>query len=330
MSDHKKDEAYWIRYTLLCPKSPIKRFKRESIDNFIDSLGGDGMLWFGYFNAKDPSKNYIIKKVFLLSSVIGSQNDLIIRIQDADISIDKMKGGFETNGGNKVSWDLSFSHFMEPLIVTPNIAKKLGVSNTVVKSAHPNIRVTGNITINNDTKDIKDASGIQYHTYGDGYLDPWTWLSCHTFKEAPDGYLDFGYKIIRSIATAEFFDGNESITWWNASMLKKMKLMKKYQFERFLNGFKFKVEFQGTTIEADITTPIESLLAVEYFGPLGNTFYCYNSEVGDCRVIVIKKDEEGKIIEKREFTAKKNVSFENVYESPQEGIRYLPWDKEEI
>ena len=109
-----------------------------------------------------------------------------------------------------------------------------------------------------------------------------------------------------------------------------MKLMKKYQFERFLNGFKFKVEFQGTTIEADITTPIESLLAVEYFGPLGNTFYCYNSEVGDCRVIVIKKDEEGKIIEKREFTAKKNVSFENVYESPQEGIRYLPWDKEEI
>ena len=259
VNDHERDESYWIRYTLLCPKTPVKKLKSQGLENFLDSLGGDGMLWLGYYNVKDPSKNYLIKKAFPLSSVEGSKDDSVIKIQDAEIKIEGMKGGFETKGGKKVSWDLSFSHFMDPLIVTPDIVKKLKLSNTVVRAAHPNIRISGKVILNGDAKEIKDASGIQYHTFGDGYLDPWSWLSCHTFKEAPDGYLDFGIKITRGAATGEFFDGKESITWWNASKLKKLKLMKKHNYERSLYGINFDVEYQGTSIEAKISAPKGSI-----------------------------------------------------------------------
>ncbi len=330
VSDHEREEGYWIRYTLLCPKSTTKKQEGQRLNDYLDSLGGDGMLWLGYFNVKEPSKNYIIKKGFPLSTVEGSKNESIIKIQDAEITLDGMKGGFETKEGKKVSWDLSFSHFMEPLIVTPDIAKKLNISNTVVKSTHPNLRISGNITLDGTSKNIKDAAGIQYHTYGDGYFDPWSWLNCHTFKNAPDAYLDFGKKIIGGAATAEFFDGNESVTWWNAKLLKKLKLMKKFQFERTITSISFKVEFKGTALEAEISSPKNAIIAVEYSGPQGNNFYCYNSEVGDCKLKITKKDEEGNLIEEKEYNAEKSVCFESVFDSPQEGIKYLPWDKEEL
>jgi len=330
VSDHERDEAYWIRYTLMCPKIKKKKQKGQNLDDYLDSLGGDAMLWLGYFNGKDPSKNFMVKKIFPLSSLEGTKGSTIVKINSAEISLDRMSGAFETKGGKKVSWDLKFSHFIDPIIVTPDIAKKLKISNTVLKATHPNLRISGKITINGESKDIKDAPGIQYHTLGDGYLDPWIWVNCRSFKDLPEAFFDIGFKKIRGVGTMEFFDGNESVTWWNAKTLKRLKVMKLFKIESTINGVKFSVEYKGTSVQGEATAPKESLIAIEYFGPQCNSFFCYNSELADLKLKVTKKDDEGKIVDEKEYVEKKGISFENLFDAPQEGIEYLPYDKEEL
>lgn len=333
VNDHERGEAYWIRYTLMVPKKIISIPDGQDLNEFIDTLGGDGMLWLGYFNGKDSSKNFMIKKKYPLSAVQGSENVSddkfrVIKIQDTEIYLDNLKGKFETQLGKKVSWDLIFTHLKEPYIGTPDAAKKLGLTNSLSKATHPNLRISGIITLNGDSKDIKDASGTQYHTYGDGYLVPWSWFNVHTFKEAPDGYMDFAHKVDKGII--ELFDGEKSLTPWNVSLPKKMKVMSLIKREKSLTNLPFEVEFKGVSLKGEVSVPHDALVAVEYIGPQGNSFYCHNSELADLKVNITIKNRDGTIKEERDFTAEKSVSFETVYAEPQEGIEYLPWDKEEL
>jgi len=333
VDDIPREEAYWIRYTLMCPKTDKKREKGQNLNAYIDSLGGDGMLWIGFFNAKDPSKNFMAKHGFLLSEVEGSKEldenkYLVARVKDAVVHNDGIKGSFETKSGRKISWDLQFSHFMDPYITTPDIAKTLGFTNTLAKASHPNLRITGNITIDDDSKDLDNIPGIQYHTYGDGYEIPWEWFSCHTFKNALDAYLDLGYKINKG--TLEFFDGKKRITLWNNKVVNKLKVMKKIKRVKSLTSLSFDLDLKDIAFQGEVTVPMEDILAVEYKGPRGNSFFCYNSEMANCKFLLKFKNPDGSIKEEKEYIAEKSVSFETVYENPQGDINFLPWEKEEL
>jgi len=330
VDDLEREEAYWIRYTLMCPKTGRKPEEGQSLEEFIDSLGGDGMLWMGYFNNKDPSQNEMVKTSFHLSSVKGTEGNNIAQIDDSTVSLEGIKGGFETSTGRKISWDLHFSQFQDPYITTPNIAKTLGITNTLAKAAHPNIRISGEITRDGQTTHLKEVPGIQYHTLGDGYKVPWEWASAHTFENAPRGYLDFGAKKQIGKATVELYDGQKRLAIWNDKILKKLKLAKQVEFTKSLTGIEFALEYKNLSMEGRISVPSEKLLGVEYVGPLGNSFYCYNSELADCTVEITYRDEEGQPKDKKKFIAQSSVSFETIYDTPQESVPYLPWDKEEL
>ncbi len=335
VDDLEHHEAYWIRYTLLCPQTKVAIKEGQDLNEYIDNLKGDGMLWFGYFNANDPSKSRMIKKSFPLSTVEGSKEMgteaySVVKVQDAEVRLDGIKGGFETTSGKKIAWDLKFSHFMQPYITTPDLAKKLKLTNTLAKATHPNARISGTITVEGKQKELKEVPGVQYHTLGDGYKIPWEWFSCHTFKGVPDAYLDLGSKLQKGVGVVEFFDGKQSITSWNASTLKKLKLMKKIEVKKSMTNLTFKVEFKGTSVQGEISVPQPALLGVQYFGPQGNSYYCYNSEIADCKVKVIIKNPDGTLKEEKEFNAEKSVSFETVYDKPQESVKFLPWEKEEL
>jgi hypothetical protein len=332
VDDLERGEAYWIRYTLVCPQTKIKLQKGQGLDAFVDSLKGDGMLWLGYFNVKEPSKNFMVKKSFPLTSVEGSKEEAgnysVIKIKDAELYLDGLKGGFETRSGKTVSWDLKFSHFMEPYITTPDAAKKLKMTNTLAKATHPNLRISGKITIDGNSKELKSVPGVQYHTLGDKYSIPWEWSSSHTFKNSPDAYLDLGYKINKG--TLEFTNGEKRYTNWNENMLKKIGAMKRIKRERSLDHLTFSIEQKDVIINGEITVPMKALLGVEYKGPCGEKFYCYNSEIASCAVKIAIKNPDGSTKEEKEFHAENSVSFETVYDRPQEGVVYLPWEKEEL
>ena len=134
--------------------------------------------------------------------------------------------------------------------------------------------------------------------------------------------MDFGYKVNKGII--EFFDGEKRITTWNNSIITKLLTVKKIKRSRSLTELEFSIEKGKIKIFGRITVPDDFLLGVEYLGPLGNKFYCYNSAIADLELVVSINGEIQKHV------VKKNVAFETVYKSPQFKIKYLPWESEEI
>jgi hypothetical protein len=328
LNDIEREEAYWIRYTLMCPQTPEISKKVNVTPEEIDSLGGGAMLWFGFFSVKNPATNFIIKKSFSITQLKETTEEFIVQIADAELTLDGAKGAFKSQKGKEVKWNLKFSKLMEVYISVPVIAYKMKLSNTLLIGSNPNIQISGSISIDGIQKVINPSPGIQYHTFGDGYKVPWEWLSIHTIKGRSNAFLDIGYKINKG--SIGFYDGITEYFLWNQKPLKKLAMMKKINRTKNVTEFKFTVDHDGIIIRGEITVPKEKLLGIEYKGPQGNSFYCYNSEVASAEIHLLKMDRQGNIITEQTYEATESVAFETVYDTPQEGIPYLPWTQEEL
>lgn len=303
-------ESFWIRYTLLIPKQTNR------------NLQGNGLLWFGYTNQNKPQENFMIKKFYPIEEVHETTSNYIIKIADSLLTISSLDGAFQTESGKNVFWDLELSEFMDPYISTPYLAKRLRITDTLNYATHPNVRIDGIIRIDNTEVRINKSPGIQYHTFGEAYTTPWEWISAHTFSGKPSAYLDLGYKVDKGIV--EIFDGSRSLTSWNSNVISKLRMSKKIQRIYTETQLKFSLHTKSVDLTGNISCEKENLLGVEYLGPKGGRFYCYNTALANLEAKFHSKNHEFN----ESITG--SVAFETVYTEPINGIPYLPWEAEYI
>ncbi len=322
---HNKDrnESYWIRYTLVCNK----RTTTQQVNN-----KGEGVLWFGYFNTSEAKKNFMVKKHYALEDVKGtyeSNGDFkFITIGNSFLSLSKAIGNFTAKSGKIFAWELDLSDFQTPYKVVPAIAKTLKISNTINNATHPHITISGTINLNGEIIALQNVPGIQYHTYSDSYTIPWEWFSCYIIKDWPLGYIDFSYKVNKGIL--EINNGQKSLTPWNTNIIKKLLTSKKLKRIRSINKLNFEMENKNVIIKGEIDVPKEDLLGIEYIGPKGETFYCYNSEIASLSMTINYKKSKHDKFNEINLKFHHNVAFETTSKEPIKGIEYLSWHDEEL
>lgn len=318
-----RSESYWIRYTLLCNKNT-----KKVVENLNNKISGGGLLWFGYFSSKDSKKNFMVKKHYSLAEVKGTfdKNDetVFITIDKSYLSLQKALGSFSTKSGKAFSWDLELTDFQQPYDIIPKLAKTLKITNTMNKATHPHIKISGKVKFNDEEVIIDNCDAIQYHTYADGYKVPWEWFSIYNIPEWPRGYIDFSYKVDRGIL--EIFDGKKSFTPWNKNILTKLLASKKLIRKRSDSLVDFSLERDKKIISGTVSVDENDLIGVEYVGPTGEKFYCYNSEIANSNLKIIDR----KIYESQAFIIEGNVAFETTTFKPVKGINYLAWEDEEL
>ncbi len=327
-NDVENQLAYWIRYTIMVPKATVQVREGQNLDQAIDGIqGGVAHLWFAYESAKNPSENFMIKKAFPLSKVegtkeLGGGNVSIVKIGDAEITLEGMKGGFETAGGKKVAWDLTFSHFEEPYCPIPAIAKILKITTTVLNVGHPNMRISGKLTVGGKTTDIHELPGEQSHSIGAKFDQEFTWVHCQTIKGLPDAWFNFASR--ESKAMASLFDGTAKY------FLNKISTMKSFKVERSANSIKFSGGDKSGEMSGELSIPLENMVCLEYVGPENSKIYCFNTLVGNLILKLTLKSPDGGVNDVREYSADRSCAFEtNWLKLPQE-TKYLPFDKEAL
>ena len=84
------------------------------------------------------------------------------------------------------------------------------------------------------------------------------------------------------------------------------------------------------SVEGIVSVTKNELLGIEYLGPTGEKFYCYNSETANANLKITRQEtKKGEnIID--EIVVNKSVAFETTYKEPIEGIKYLNWNDEEL
>lgn len=320
--NEQRKESYWIRYSLVCNKKVNFKSKEP-----INKMNGQGLLWFGYFSYQQSQRNFMSKKHFSLAEVQGTQtindNYVFITINNSFLSLTNAKGDFITKSGKKYSWDLTFSNFQKSYSIVPKLAKMLKLTNTMNKATHPHIDISGTLEINGEKLTIASFPAIQYHTYADGYKQPWEWFSCYTIPNWSRGFIDFSYKGNKGIL--DVHNGKNSLTPWNNNIFKKLSTSKLLKRDHSSTSLQFKLKKGKLTISGNIRVNEDQIIGVEYLGPRGEKFYCYNSEIAD-GLFKIRRSTNDTI----EISIIGSVAFETTYREPIQGIAYLRWEDEEL
>ncbi|MFX0098155.1 MAG: hypothetical protein ACFFCS_01145 [Candidatus Hodarchaeota archaeon] len=318
INDLPSKEAYWIRYTLLVPRIDAKPGGTD--------LKGVSGLWLGHFNTNDSSKNFLVKNLHPLSLASGTKEIdggkwSILSIKDAQMLLDGARGSITSASGKKVSWELNFSGFSEPYIHIPATGRILKLVSTFPKTTHPNIRVTGKISINGEERNIYNAPGMLTHVNGTRYGDPWVYVHCNAFKDAPDAYLEISAR--GKMCLFGFFDGEKKV------FFNKITSLIKTSASWSLTDLSFSGKDKKYSVEGKVTLKKENLLGVEYLGPTGKKIYCYNTAVASAEVKVISRKYDTKEQEIKTYIANECAVMETIWLEPKEGLPLIRWDKEE-
>ncbi|HME52558.1 MAG TPA: hypothetical protein VKM55_10095 [Candidatus Lokiarchaeia archaeon] len=318
INDLSKKQSYWIRYTLLISGSNDAKADAVNV--------GEALVWFGFFDQETPSKNFIIKQSHPLSvakpsGALDREHFNIVAIGESELLLDMAKGTIKTPSQEKTaSWNIHFTNFARPYHHVPRIAAMLQLTTTVPVS-QPNLRATGEIRVNGDARRIEDVPATQTHIIGKNYADEWAWAHCNAFDTARGEYFEMISRKDR--ATLGFFDGKKRY-YFN-----KLSSMRHITKEWNLTGITFAAISRDHEIHGNIEVPKEALLGVEYKGPREERMYCYNSEVAYGKIILRIKANDDIPWEEHEFVSSGAFAFETTMLKPVEGMKYLPWDREE-
>jgi hypothetical protein len=259
--------AFWIRYTLFCPKGQP--------DQAV------GELWAILFNG-ETNRHVALKQAFPLSQCHFSPSEFSVRIGDAELNARQLRGSIQADEGT-FAWDLSYSGNSEPLLLLPFklYQTKFPAAKSLV--GLPLALYRGKLSVNGEAMEIADWRGSQNHNWGTRHTDQYAWGQVAGFDTQPDSFLE--------VATAKVRLG----PLWTPPLTlivfrhkgKEYAINEMVQairadgsFDYFTWHFKSKTSEVG--LEGTISAPANAFVGLEYRNPPGGTKQCLNTKIAAC------------------------------------------------
>lgn len=269
--------AFWIRYTVL---SPI--------------AGGSepvGELWAIAFNKDKPEWNDAWKRTVPFSQCSTLGQPFAYRIGTAELSHHGSRGEIARDDDRNISWDLAFHEEGETFHHFPgSLLYRLPFPKTKVVAPHLSMRVSGSVTVGNQTIALDKVPGHQAHIWGTKHALRWAWANCNQFEEAEGVVFE---ALSARIKLGKVETPDLSI----AALRLPGKEILFNRVDRWLkNSSHYELEFwrleasQGEhRLEAEIKNRVEDMVGVAYQDPDGEPRVCHNSKVADLDLGLYRK-----------------------------------------
>jgi hypothetical protein len=165
--------AVWIRYTIhKRPDEPLT-----------------GAVWFTMFDADAPVP--IAAKATFPNDAVEAPPGGYIRVGEASLAPGAARGAFAVPDV-VVMWELSYADRADVFHHLPyDFLYRAPLPRTKLLSPHPDTRISGSVTVNDDMLVLDEWPGMIGHNWGVEHAERWIWLQANEFHEA-DGYLDAG------------------------------------------------------------------------------------------------------------------------------------------
>ena len=266
--------AFWIRYTIFCPKGRPQ-----------DAIGELWAIWFD----GEHKRHTVAKSEFPAGRFVFSRDGLGARIGEAVLEPGGLQGAAESRG-HRIQWDLSFTGNAEPLFLLPPKLYAGGFPKAKTLVGLPMARYDGQLVVDGVVVDIAGWRGSQNHNWGVRHTDRYAWGQVAGFDNAPDSFLE--------VATGQLKIGS----WWTPRMT---PLVLRHDGEEFaLRGlwqavarargrfgtgaamFDWEFSARGDDVEIDghSIAPRDAFVGLRYYNPPGGEKWCLNSKVAACRL----------------------------------------------
>ncbi len=276
--------AFWIRYTVFCPKG----------------RPGDaaGERWAIYFDG-ESNRIAAAKEVVPLDACRFSPDGLDVRVGSASL-VDGRLSGRVDSAAHALQWKLRYEVPEPPLLLLPRRFYAGSFPKAKALVAAPNAVFDGELVVDGETVEISRWAGSQNHNWGSRHTDSYAWGQVAGFDGAPDTFLE--------CSTARLKAGPVRLPPLTVIVLRiegrEIRLNSLEQAFRAQGRFDFH-DWRMTSRNAEvgvsihIHAPARSFVGLRYDNPPGGVKTCLNSKLATCELVVEEKGRPRRTLESR-------------------------------
>ncbi|MGZ5203567.1 MAG: hypothetical protein ACXWCV_03135 [Caldimonas sp.] len=292
--------AFWIRYTVFCPKGR----PNEAV----------GELWAIYFDG-ESGRIAAAKEVVAIDTCRFSPTGLDVQVGTSLLSDGRLSGQ-AASGSTAFRWDLRYEDAEAPLLLLPEAFYERGFPKAKALVGAPNARFDGVLVVNGETLPIEDWVGSQNHNWGTKHTDSYAWGQVAGFDGEPGTFLE--------CSTARLKLG----PFWTPPMTvvvlrlegREIRLNTLSQALKANGSFDFpswhfESRSDGVSVSARIDAPKAAFVGLAYGNPPGGTKTCLNTKLASCE---LKVEEAGKPL--RTLSSRHRAAFEILTDRNDHGI----------
>jgi hypothetical protein len=296
--------AFWIRYTIFCPKGRPQ-----------DAVGE---LWAVYFDG-ETRRITAVKQVMPIAECGFASRGLDHHIGNAILNGGMLRGAAQGQG-RTIGWDLAYTSPEDPLLLLPERLYTAPFPKAKGLVGSPLAAFSGELMIDGRSIKIDDWIGSQNHNWGSKHTDRYAWGQVAGFDDEPEAFLE--------VATARVRLGPVWTPRMTLMVLRidgeELRLNSLPQSIRASAGYDlfswhFKSASRMGSISGNIEAPADAFVGLPYGNPPGGQKTCLNSKLASCRLTVRRPGSAP-----RSLVSTHRAAFEILTDRSDHGVPVLP------
>ena len=292
--------AFWIRYTVFCPRKRPK-------DAF-------GELWAIYFDG-EANRITAVKEEAPISDCSFSQTQLEVRIGHATLNDQGLHGHAESTS-HHLEWALQYTGQEPPLLLLPESFYERGFPKAKALVGTPNAVYSGTLKVDGGEISIDNWQGSQNHNWGSRHTDRYAWGQVAGFDNAPDAFLECSTAQIKlgpfysPRLTLVVLRNDEQEIALNG-LLQAVRASGRFDFFKWT----FDTRNPQIRISGRIHAPANDFVGLSYHNPPGGKKICLNSKLASAEITVQRPGQPS-----RTLVTKHRAAFEIITDRRDHGV----------
>lgn len=261
--------AFWIRYTIFCPKGRP--------DDAV------GELWAVLFDG-EFGRTVAVKEDIPVRDCIFGTHGVDLRLGSATLT-DVRAQGRATSGNHTIGWSLDYAGAMPPLLLLPRQFYERGFPKAKALVGSPNAVFRGIVTLDGEAVEIDGWKGSQNHNWGSRHTDSYAWGQVAGFDNEADAFLECSTAQVR---IGPLWTPRMSFvvlrTEGEEFALNTMRQALRTKGEFGLFDWRIDASSPAARVAIRVHANREAFAALTYRNPPGGSKTCLNSKIASCEV----------------------------------------------
>jgi hypothetical protein len=266
--------AFWIRYTVFCPRDRPEE--------------ASGELWAIFFDGEND-RVIAAKETFPIVECSFSPARLDVRVGSATLT-ERSLHGRASSGSHRLAWTLESIGEAPPLLLLPESLYGRGFPKAKALVGTPNAIFHGTVTADGDEIPVEDWKGSQNHNWGSRHTDRYVWGQVAGFDNAPDAFLECATAQIRlgplwspRLTFVVLRDADEEFAL--NGLVRALSASGRSEF------FAWEIDTQSTQVQISgrIHAPRSAFVGLTYRNPPGGSKTCLNTKLASAEITVQRR-----------------------------------------
>jgi hypothetical protein len=260
--------GFWVRAGLVAPTKGAPR----------------GMAAFAAFHPAQPERTFGVQEDHPGDAFTVGGQDRYLRTGGVEVGPGYLRGALEGDG-HEARWDLTYPIGDSSYALVPDVAARRPLGAPAAIDAKPDVRVSGEVTLDGEVVTLEDVPGSQGHTYGARYPERWVRAQCASFEdedavlEAITGQVRRGPYVTPFLTTIGL---RRQGRWMRFTLIRRRR-------DFSMGYWRIDVADRRFRLTGRVEAPAMALVRARLDGPDGTIRHTHHTATASCRLALFER-----------------------------------------